>query len=443
MKCDSTKLCKSALIETLGCKVNQAEAASLARSLEIKGYSVDPQTTSPDVVVVNTCCVTARAEGKSRRAVKRLAEAYPNAKLVVTGCLAEVNPDTLVSVANGALIVGVAGKSALPELVDGEVQGTLEDSHAHFKNAKEFVDLGPAGSPGRSRAFLKIQDGCSQCCSYCIVPTARGPSRSLAPEKVIEYALQLSDEGFGEIVLTGIHLGAYGRDLNPRASLEAIVDKLVKTRGRTRFRLSSIEPQEITPGLIRTMADHSRVCRHLHIPLQSGDDRILRLMGRPYDVALIRDLFVRVSTSSPDVCLGMDVMVGFPGEDEESFRTTEALIEELRPSYLHVFPFSPRPGTRAASMKPGVDDKTARERVDVLRSLSNRLKLEFYERFVGSILDVTPEPDRSSPSGRLMVRSDNYLPVEVERPEGGLTEGPLKVKLIAMEGDKPLGIIIH
>lgn len=403
---------KSAVVHVLGCKVNQAEGAALGHLLESRGYTIDAESENPDLVLVNTCCVTMRAEGKSRRAVARLAERFPNARLVVTGCLAEVNPSTLQSLSGNSIILGTRDKDRFEEFIEDP-----EEDRPHLcptaSICTTFTDFGASGIPGRARAFLKVQDGCSQRCSYCIVPTARGPSRSLPLDRAVFHGRTMSLAGHAEIVLTGIHLGWYGRDLSPRESLTGLLDRLLEHCPDSRFRLSSIEAQEVTDRLIELAATSGRVCRHFHIPLQSGDDAILRSMRRPYDAALVRDLLARIFGALPEACVGFDVMVGFPGEDEASFEKTRELIAESGAAYLHVFPFSPRPGTPAASLEPKVAEPVARKRVKLLRKLSAELKEQFYRRFLGKTLQVVAESEPQAETGSVKARTDNYIPVEV------------------------------
>lgn len=404
---------KKALVRVLGCKVNQAEAAAMAKILEAHGYEIDAHAEFPDLVVVNTCCVTQKAEGKSRRMVGRLSEKFPSARLVVTGCLAQIDPASVQAAAGSSVSLSMPGKDRFEEYVTAGPAGSKGPGSNIAHSATEFADLGAAELDGRARSFLKVQDGCSQKCTYCIVPQARGPSRSLPPEKVLAHCRNLDAARAGEIVLTGIHLGAYGRDLDPAVSLDELLQTLLEASTGMRFRLSSIEPQEITPRLIELAARHPRVCRHFHIPLQSGDDEILRRMRRPYDSTMIRDLVKRITLSAAETCIGFDVMVGFPGEDDHSFRRTVALIQELHPAYLHVFPFSPRPGTPAAVFTPRVPENVARERVEELRDLSKVLRTKFYECFVGATLNAVAESEPDRYHGTLRVRTDNYVPVIV------------------------------
>ncbi len=401
---------RTAAVYVLGCKVNQAEAAAMARVLREAGYRVDRDAADPDLIVVNTCCVTSRAEGKSRRTVQRLANLYPRASLMITGCLAEVNPSAFEGLHPNLRVLGTFEKDHFREHVG---RRSYFEKRFGAQQSTTFGDIALTATEGKARAFLKVQDGCSQGCSYCIVPRARGPSRSLAPGKVTEYARRMEHQGFAEIVLSGVHLGIYGRDLRPRLTLDNLLERLLDACPGVRFRLSSVEPQEISPRLIELVGGHPRVCRHFHIPLQSGDDSILKRMGRPYDACMIERLVTAIRGSSSETCVGMDVMVGFPGETDESFLRTRYLIERLRPAYLHVFPFSPRPGTRAASFTPRVADAVMRRRVEELRALSDRFRFAFCRGFVGKVLTVIPEKGSDPDKETILARSDNYIRLEV------------------------------
>lgn len=433
---------KKALVRVLGCKVNQAEAEAMARALESKGYSIDPSADCPDLVVVNTCCVTSKAEGKSRRMVSRLAEKFPGAQMIVTGCLAEINAASLKKVAPAAALLGTFEKDHFGEFIGEAPINARKDERSPAPACTTFVDPGLREGTSRSRAFLKVQDGCSQSCAYCIVPTARGPSRSLPADQVSLHATDMEARGFAEIVLTGIHLGNYGRDLDPPMVLEDLLGRLLEECHSARFRLSSVEPQEITTRLIELAAGHPRVCRHFHIPLQSGDDEILSRMGRPYNIAFIRDLLGRIFASAPETCIGLDVMVGFPGEDEESFAKTLSLIEDSGAAYLHVFPFSPRPGTPAASFRPRVPETVARQRVEELRALSRTLRRRFYERFRGKTLSAVPESEPDRDTGLIIARTDNYIPVDVRAALDSFSRRAFPVILERIVDDKVMGTIL-
>lgn len=422
---------KTALVRFLGCKVNQAEAAAMARLLSQHGYETPDKEAKPDLVLVNTCAVTSRAESKSRRLVKHLAQAFPSARIVVTGCLAEVNPGALTGLDGSITVLGTFEKDRLDSLLTDTLSpGVTRRGAAHCTT---YGDIGCAGLTSRGRAFLKIQDGCSQRCSYCIVPHARGPSRSLSETHVIGHAQLLAAQGYGEIVLTGVHLGHYGRDLTPRSDLEAVLRRLLAHIPHVRFRLSSIEPQDLTPGIIALAAEHPRMCRHFHIPVQSGDDRILAAMGRPYTHSFVADLLARLQTAIPDVCIGLDVMVGFPGEDTDAFLATEQLIGASRAAYLHVFPFSPRRGTPAALLRPVVPADAVRERVAHLRAMSLGMRREFQKKFIGrTLMCVAETPVRAD--GSLIARTDNYLQVRVRVPEAFQSARMFPVRLTGFRG---------
>ncbi len=414
----------------------------MARILEKKGYVVHGEIPEPDLIVVNTCCVTASAEGKSRRMVKQLAERHPAASIIVTGCLAEINPLPLRSSHSQLIILGTADKDRFADFVSEASIDPLCPIETRSQSPGEFGDLGPAVIAGRSRAFLKVQDGCSQGCSYCIVPKARGKSRSLPPHRTISHALELEESGCAEIVLTGVHLGRYGVDLTPRTSLEELIERLLSACEHARFRFSSVEPQEITDALVRLAAENPRVCRHFHIPLQSGDDAILQRMGRPYRASLVVDLADRIRERSEATCIGLDVMVGFPGEDERSFAATHSLIERIEPAYLHVFPFSPRPGTPATSFHPKVSQDQLRQRVEELRTLSADLRRRFFKSLLGMTLYVVSEKSWNDSDKILIARSDNYVPVRVRVPPNTPQQPIFSVKLETIVDEEVWGTAV-
>jgi threonylcarbamoyladenosine tRNA methylthiotransferase MtaB len=433
---------KRAQVHVLGCKVNQAEASAMARILGDKGYEIDGEAADPDLIVVNTCCVTAKAEGKSRRAVNRLAKRYPRASLVITGCLAEVNPESVQDVATSQVCLGTFEKDLFRDFIDSgqDFDGSVVRTGA--SNARTFGDLGSPGLSGRSRTFLKVQDGCSQACTYCIVPRARGRSRSLPLHRAVAEAGALETQGFREVVLTGIHLGHYGKDLDPTTGLEHLIEELLKTCSKLRFRISSVEPPEISDRLIELVAGRSRISRHFHIPLQSGDDRILKRMGRPYNEALIRVLIKKILESIPDACIGLDVMVGFPGEDDDSFRRTRSLVRESGAAYLHVFPFSPRPGTPAAGFKPRIPESVAAERVEELRDLSAEMRRRFYDRFLHRTLSAVPESEPKSGSDLVVVRTDNYIPVLAPAAIALTEKDDVQVRIERIDEDQVYGTLL-
>ena len=434
---------RKAVVEVLGCKVNQAEAAAMIGILQNHGYEVDPLAREPDLVLINTCCVTSKAEAKSRRTANRLAEKYPSALVVVTGCLAEVNPLSVQHDADRVVVLGTFEKDRFAEFLQRDLAGSGGIVRLGSSACTTFVDQGCLGIPGRGRTFLKVQDGCSQRCSYCIVPTARGPSRSLYPDRVITHAHALAAKGFAEIVLTGIHLGWYGRDLKPAIALEDLLERLLDECTTVRFRLSSVEPPEVTRRLIELAATHPRVCRHFHIPLQSGDDEILSRMGRPYRTDSIRHLMEHIFSAVPDACVGFDIMVGFPGETDHAFENTLSLVEDSGVAYLHVFPFSPRTGTRAADFAPRVSDRTARMRVDELRRLSVQMREQYYTRFLGRTLIAVSETAPDARTSMVKARTDNYIPVHVCLPQELMRKSSFSVQLLGIEHGEVTATVVQ
>ncbi len=404
-------------IATLGCKVNQCDSAALQEALEQDGCAIVPFSGSADMYIVNTCTVTGSTESQSRQLVRRALRLNEEAQVLVTGCYVQKSTDELCAISNRVHVIGNHEKKDIVAFVEKIVRGQAA--------VREVSDIGqektfttPAFSKfmNRSRAFLKIQDGCNARCSYCIVPSVRGRSRSLPPEEVRARLVQLVSSGYQEIVLTGIHLGAFGLDLQPPTSLT----KLVKSFGEddrladTRIRLSSIEPTEFTEQLRAVFSDVSQVCHHVHVPLQSGDDAVLKQMRRPYTTSLFRDVIERLVDAVPDMNIGIDVIVGFPGETEEQFENTVAFLRDLPAGYLHVFPYSRRQGTPAADFSGQVPERVKKERVHVLRQLSEEMKSRFQEKHIGRTLQVLVESSRDKTTGMLKGFSRNYIPVVFE-----------------------------
>ncbi|MBA4396379.1 MAG: tRNA (N(6)-L-threonylcarbamoyladenosine(37)-C(2))-methylthiotransferase MtaB [Syntrophus sp. (in: bacteria)] len=396
-------------IATLGCKVNQYESAGILEALERQGVDMVPFDQPADYYVINTCTVTSRADVESRRLIRRAARTNPQAQIIVTGCYARLAADDLKK------IPGVALVTDQKALIPGAIAAAKTPAKIVLPYApRSFPDLSslkPVRFHGHTRAFLKIQDGCNSRCRYCIVPLARGPSRSIPETEVISRMDELRRAGFREIVLTGIHLGAYGTDLLPPTDLAGIVKTVMDRHAVERLRLSSIEPVEITDSLITIFEQSGILCRHLHIPLQSGDDGILRRMGRPYDSTFFAHLLEKIRQALPDMAVGLDVMVGFPGEDEQAFERTLHFIAALPVAYLHVFPYSERPGTEAAVMSGKVSDADKNDRAERMRNLGKRKRTAFVQRFIGQELAVLVEgkPDRKT--GLWKGFSGNYIPV--------------------------------
>lgn len=400
-------------IVTLGCKVNQCESAAMGHLLEDSGFG-PLQDGAPDVVLINTCTVTGKAAMQSRQAIRQAQRKYPTAQIVVTGCYAQTAPDEIKAMEGIRRIIGHADKMRVGELLSDACDDPTGDGAAPAMDAScPFAALPSVSREARTRAFLKIQDGCNTRCTYCIVPHARGPSRSMPIDDVGRHVRLLGAEGFLEVVLTGIHLGAYGADLRPPIRLAQLLATLTRAHTEVaRFRISSIEPTEVDEQIIDAI-NHSggRLCRHLHIPLQSGDDTVLRRMGRPYTRERFAQTITTIQRAIPGVAVGVDVMAGFPGESAEAFENTYRLIEGLPITYLHVFPFSPRKGTPAAGFKPRVPERIAKERCRRLRHLGEEKRGSFHRAQVGQRLSVLIESEAEENRGPAQGLSDNYLPV--------------------------------
>jgi threonylcarbamoyladenosine tRNA methylthiotransferase MtaB len=430
-------------IITLGCKVNQAESDTIHQDLKSSGWRAAAGEVPPDVCIINTCTVTGKASMQSRQILRQAIRENPDARIVVTGCYAQTAAEELAAIDGVSDIVGNTYKQKISSMLTAGDDDTSKRPRTLCGSAtsRPPFDWPPAtGSIGRTRAFLKIQDGCNAICAYCIVPHARGPSRSMPFYQVVENLKALAENGYREAVLTGIHLGHYGLDLHPPSSLKRLLETVVASRPIQRVRLSSIEPLEISPDIIELAADHPMVCRHFHIPLQSGDDRVLAKMKRPYRVDYFRSLVGRIHRKMPDAAIGLDVMAGFPGETDSAFAETADLIRELPVSYLHVFPFSPRPGTPAKALPEQVPGDVAKQRCRHIRAIGDAKRREFRRKFVGSIVQVLVETKRDPKTRRLKGITSNYLPVFFNG-EDRLMNRLISVRIEEMEGDRLLGTV--
>jgi len=405
---------KTVSIATLGCKVNQFESEALMADLEEKGYRLIPFESGADITVINTCTVTHRADFDSRQMVRKALRNNLDSLIIVTGCYSQVAPEDFAHMEGVKYLLGNKEKFQIPSLLPLMEKGGLPRVHvSDIQEEKTFAETPVCTFHRHTRAFLKIQDGCNGRCSYCIVPHARGPSRSLPPERIIERLSVLKGRGFKEVVLTGIHIGSYGWDLQPSFSLERLLQRIEIEDTPHRIRLSSIEPLDFSPGLISLLSQSIKVCPHLHIPIQSGDDEILRRMNRGYDRFLLKDLIEKLHRSIPEVSIGADVIIGFPGETKERFQNTYQLIDSLPISYLHVFPFSRRKGTVAAQLDQQIDAKEIRQWADRMRELGRQKRRSFYGRFLHQALNVLVEDRREKGSGRWKGLSRNYIPVHL------------------------------
>jgi len=405
---------KTIAITTLGCKVNQCDSAAILQQLQDDGHTPVPFNGEADCYIINTCAVTASTEAQSRQLIRRALRRSDKAPVIVTGCYAQQNADRLRAISSRVHVTGNVEKKDLPNLIDALLKGDevifpIQD----IAQESMFTTPGAERFAGRTRAFLKIQDGCNSHCAYCIVPSVRGPSRSLSARLVIDRMRELVANGYQEIVFTGIHLGAWGTDLSPASCLGDLLALCQSERSldEIRLRLSSIEPTEWSDDIISLMSRSKSMCPHVHIPLQSGDTDILKSMKRTYTPEFFHELVLRLVRIIPDMNIGIDVIAGLPGETDKSFDSTLQLLESLPVGYLHVFPYSRRLGTPAARMPDQVPIQIIRKRVKFLRELSDRKKQVFYERYIDSDLEVLVESRRDRTTGFLRGITANYIPV--------------------------------
>jgi threonylcarbamoyladenosine tRNA methylthiotransferase MtaB len=389
---------KTVSFRTFGCKQNQYDTDFLKESFERKGFLIVEG--DADVVVINTCAVTSRSAQKCRQAIRSAARR--GAKVVVTGCYPQIAADEVQDIPGVIAVSGVRDRGRLADLaiVALETGEPVVEVKPHVAG-QDFEDTS-VETPSLTRAYLKIQEGCGDYCTYCVVPYARGPSRSRSPESVIREARRFVRRGYKEIVLTGTHIGLYGGE----GMLPSLVQEVSRIPGLIRIRISSLEPHDVTPGLIDCLR-LPNVCHHLHLPLQSGSDRVLRMMGRRYDVALFMDIIEMARRVAPDLGLTTDIIAGFPGETESDFEATLDVAGAARFSRIHAFKYSARPGTRAHDFEGKVPEKVKEERVSALISLGRELSTAFHRRLVGRGFEVLVEDDRED--GLLSGFTRNYV----------------------------------
>jgi threonylcarbamoyladenosine tRNA methylthiotransferase MtaB len=421
---------------TLGCRLNQVDSQQVQAALEARGFSTVPFGAAADVVVVNTCTVTARAEVSDRQAIRRARRANPDARVVVTGCWAQTSAAEVARLPGVDLVVGNADKERLPGLVDEILKaprGRARVEVSDLRGARLATLEPPARAFGRSRTFVKVQDGCQHRCAFCIVPRARGASRSLDRARVVDQARRLVEAGHPEITLTGVDLGHYGADLVPRTSLAALLRDLVDIRGLRWLRLSSMLPAYFTDELLDLLTSAPAIAPHLHVPLQSGSDRVLRAMRRPYNVARYRALIERLAGAIPRLGLGADVIAGFPGETDEDAHATEALVDALPFTYLHVFPYSDRNGIEAVARRGHVPGATIARRAARLRALGAAKAQAFRRSLVGRTEDVLVLETRDRASGGLVGLTGNYVEVVFDGTDAEMRRVAL-VRVTSMNG---------
>ncbi len=408
---------------TLGCKVNQFETQALSLLLTEHGHEVCENPDIADVIVINTCTVTAVSDQKSRSAIRRFAKNYPDAKIAVCGCLSQINPESIMNIDGVSVIAGTAARDVFID----NICNTADVNNYNFTpdnslKRREFEYLPAGGLHGHTRAMLKIEDGCGNFCTYCIIPYSRGPVRSLSPDTAIAECRKLHDQNYKEIVLTGIEISSYGKDLTPKTELSALVSRLCKEFPDIRFRLGSIEPRTITKEFCEKLRSFTNLCPHFHLSMQSGCDETLSRMRRKYDterfylsVSLLREYF-------PGCSITTDMIVGFPGETEDEFKATLAFIEKCAFSSMHIFPYSKRAGTPAAKMENQITKAEKSARACRARDIASRMEKEYLESLCGSVQSVLfEEPCDGYFCGhagnytRIYVKSEADLKNRIER----------------------------
>lgn len=417
------ELMKTVAIKTIGCKLNQYETQLIGEQFLRRGYRWVSFGEKADVYVINTCTVTARADYSSRQAISRArrlteesrAGANGSPLIVATGCYAEVAPHRLSSLRGVDLVVGNDHKDRLAQIVEESSRMGWEPTRSipspPERNRTSMVSLPISGMRGYTRAFIKIQDGCNFSCSYCIIPRARGSEVSKPFELVLEEAGRLADSGYREIVLTGIHIGRYG---DGKLNLTRLLEKLLSRNPLVRFRLSSIEPQEVSGELLQLLSAHRNLCPHLHLAIQSADEKVIKAMNRHYTPQFLGELLEAIVAKVPGVTLGADFIVGFPGETKEEFLNTLSFVKKSPLAYLHVFSYSDRPGTAASAFENKVTPEEKSERSRELIALGRSRRREHLLRFLGRELEVLIESRRHRQTGLLTGISDNYLRVVLE-----------------------------
>ncbi|MDR3565205.1 MAG: tRNA (N(6)-L-threonylcarbamoyladenosine(37)-C(2))-methylthiotransferase MtaB [Negativicutes bacterium] len=394
---------------TLGCKVNQFETEVIEGLFKERGYVMVDFDQQAEVYVINTCSVTHLGERKSRQLIRRAVRTSPDATVVVTGCYAQISPAEVEAIAGVDVVIGTQDRQRMVELVEAAAHNRKKiTAVSDIMNADLFEDIPLFAAPGRTRAFLKIQEGCTNYCTYCIIPYARGPLRSRPLTSIVQETEKLVAAGFKEIVLTGIHLGAYGRDSAEKANLSDAVRAVLAVDGVIRLRLSSLESIELSGEIIELMRLDQRLCPHLHLPLQSGDDQILQAMNRHYTVADYRRLIVDLQARVPDIAISTDIIVGFPGETAAMFANTMAFVDDIDFAKIHIFPYSRRKGTAAASYPDQVSEAEKKQRAQDLAKLAEGKAADFCRRFIGREVEVLLEGENK---GTVEGLTANYLRV--------------------------------
>ena len=396
-------------LHTLGCKLNFSETSTIGNEFLKNGYSIVDFKNGADVYVINTCTVTENAERECRQLVRKALRINPEAYIIVTGCYAQLRPEEISKISGVDAVLGSNEKFEIFSILDNFNKREL--SCVYVSPKEELIEFGKASSTdadSRTRAYLKIQDGCDYKCSFCTIPLARGKSRSMNPDLVVQEFEKLIHQGYKEVILTGVNVGDYGKNFD--VSFYQLLKRLVKVDGNFRIRISSIEPNLLTDEIIDLTANSEKICEHFHIPLQSGSDPILKSMQRRYRTDDYRSVILKLKNKIPDAGIGVDVIVGYPGETEDNFIETYNFLLELPISYLHVFTYSERPNTKAVELNQSVEHTERKRRNNMLRILSDKKRNQFYNEMIGKELEVLFESE--SEDGIIKGFSTNYVRVK-------------------------------
>lgn len=424
---------------TLGCKVNQYETEALIELFREKGFEIVDFNDVADIYIINTCTVTGRSDSKSKQLIRRANRQNPDAIIGVIGCYPQVAAEEVLAMEGVSFILGTKNKTKILDVVErfkreGEKINAIED----IRDVKEFEEMKIKGHENKTRAFIKIQDGCNQFCSYCIIPYARGPVRSRNIKEIVEEVKRVADEGFKEVVLTGIHIASYGKDLES-LSLKDVIYEISKIEGVKRIRLSSIEPTALTEDFIKFLSANPKICRHFHVSLQSGCDETLKRMNRKYTTKEYKEIINNLRFHIPGVAISTDIMVGFPGETDEEFKKTYKFVEEIAFSHIHVFKYSPRKGTPAATFKNQINPQVKEVRSRALIELGNSLKREFNSKFIGATMEVLYETKISEDLYEGL--TDNYIKVVATSKED-VRNRLMDTQMIDLKDDYLIGKIL-
>lgn len=432
---------KRVAFATLGCKVNQYDSEAMMRLFRQAGYQVVDFQDAADVYIINTCAVTGRGAAKSRQMIRSAVRRAPLSVVAVAGCYTQTDPEAVASIPGVSLMIGNQDRDRVVELCEEAASAPAPIRAVNnIWQAREFEDLPVDTFLGQTRAVVKIQEGCNVFCSYCIIPFARGKPRSRNAASVMDQVERLVAQGYREVVLTGIHLGSYGKDQPDGPDLAQLVAELTCIDGLDRIRLSSLEPRHVSPHLMALLEENPKVCRHLHLSLQSGSETVLKRMKRAYTAKEYRQVVAELRRRIPDLGLTTDVIVGFPGETEEEHQESMAFVREMGFHRLHVFPFSPRKGTPAATMPNQVPKAVKERRCHEMMALGRELALSFADRHLGQVLYVLAEEETDAEPGWLEGYTDNYVRVRFPGEEA-LKNSLVPVRITAVDEEACLGEI--